>query len=69
MGMTDPYENVWESIEKALSAQSKMILWIAERTLHAKDYLEFVDEFRKKPKDDHSELLDFICKEGTQNEL
>ena len=60
VGMSDPYEKVWESIGKALSAQSKMILWIAERTLSAKDFKEFVDEFTKKPKDNHDELIDFI---------
>ena len=62
--MKDPYEKVWEAIEKALSAQSKMVLWIAERTLSAKDFKEFIDEFKKKPKDDHDELLDFLREEG-----
>ena len=62
--MNDPYEKVWETIEKALSAQSKMILWIAERTLSAKDYKDLTDEFTKKPEDNHDELLDFIRKEG-----
>lgn len=61
--MKDPYEKAWEIIGEALSAQSKMILWIAERTLSAKEFKEFVDEFAKKPKDDHDELLDFIRKE------
>lgn len=60
--MKDPYEKAWESIEKALSTQSKMVLWIVERTLSAKEYMEFVDEFAKKPKDDPDELLDFIRK-------
>lgn len=62
--MKDPYEKAWESIGKALSTQSKMVLWIAERTLSAKDFKEFVDEFAKKPEDNHCELLDFLCKEG-----
>lgn len=56
--MNDPYEKAWESIRKALSAQSKMVLWIAERTLSAKDYKEFIDEFAKKPEDNHDELFD-----------
>ena len=56
--MSDPYEKAWEAIEKALTAQSRMILWIAERTLSAKDFKEFVDEFAKKPKDNHDEMLD-----------
>lgn len=62
--MNDPYEKAWEAIEKALSAQSKMILYIAERTLSAKDFKEFVDEFAKKPKDNDDERLDFIREEG-----
>ena len=61
--MNDPYEKVWESICNALSTQSKIVLWIAERTLSAKDFKEFLDEFAKKPKDNHDELLDFIRKE------
>ena len=63
--MNDPYEKAWESIGKALSEQSKMVLWIAERTLSAKDFKEFVDEFAKKPKDKYDELSDhLIRKEG-----
>ena len=62
--MKDPYKKALESIGKALSTQSKMVLWIAERTLSAKDFKEFVDEFAKKPEDNHDELLDFIRKEG-----
>ncbi len=61
--MKDPYEKAWKSIEKALSTQSKMILWIAERTLSVKDYKEFYDEFTKKPENNHDELIDFIRKE------
>jgi len=61
--MTDPYEKAWESIGKALSTQSKIVLWIAERTLSAKDFKEFLDEFAKKPEDNHDELLDLIFKE------
>jgi hypothetical protein len=41
-----------------------MILWIAERTLSAKEFQEFVNEFAKKPEDNRDELLDFIHKEG-----
>ena len=64
MGMNDPYEKAWESIGKALSAQSKMILWVAERTLSAKDFKEFADEFAKVPEDNHDELLDSIRNGG-----
>jgi len=62
--MTDPYEKVWDSIAAAFKSHTKAIIWIAERTLSAKDYKEFVDEFVKKPKDDHDDLLDFIRKKG-----
>jgi len=62
--MNDPYKKAWESIGKALSTQSKMVLWIAERVLSAKDFKEFVDEFAKKPEDNHDELIDFILKKG-----
>lgn len=61
--MNDPYEKAWEFVGKVLSAQSKMVLWIAERTLSAKDFKEFVDEFAKKLNDNHDELLDFVRKE------
>lgn len=62
--MADPYKNAWESIGKALSEQSKMILWIAERVLSAKEFKEFVDEFSKEPEDKRKEVLDFLIKEG-----
>ena len=58
--MNDPYEKSWEAISKALSTQSKMILWIAERTLSVKDYKDFIDEFAKKPEDKQP----FMRKEG-----
>ena len=66
--MTDPYEKMWESIAKAISAQSEMILWIAERTLSAKEFKELVDEIAKKSEDNHDELLDFLSKEGRRSE-
>lgn len=62
--MNDPYEKAWKAIGKALSEQSKMVLWIAERALSAKEFQEFIDEFAKKPKDNHDELFDFLRKEG-----
>ncbi len=62
--MNDPYEKTWETIGKALSTQSKMILWIAERTLSVKDFKEFIDEFVKKQNDNKDELLDFIHKDS-----
>lgn len=54
--MKDPYEKAFKTIGEAFSTQSKIILWIAERTLSAKDFKEFVDEFAKKPKVNYDEL-------------
>ena len=62
--MNDPYKEVFDAIADSFAKQAKIIGWIAERTLSAKDFKEFVDEFAKKPKDNHDELLDFIRKEG-----
>lgn len=62
--MSDPYKKAWESIVKTLSTESKMILWIAERTLSAKDFQEFINEFTKKPEDNYDELVNFIRKES-----
>lgn len=59
--MTDPYHKVFDDISKALATQTKMIAWIAERTLSVKDYKEFINEFDKKP-NDRNELLDSIRK-------
>lgn len=68
--MKDPYEKVWDNIgnaltahRNALTAHSKMVLWIAERVLSVKDFKEFIDEFTKKA-ENHDELIDFIHKEG-----
>ena len=63
VGMKDPYEKAWNAIIQALNAHGKMVLWIAERTLSAKEFKEFVDEFAEKP-GNHDELLDFLRKEG-----
>jgi hypothetical protein len=60
MVMNNPYEKAWESIGKALSAQSNMILWIAERTLSAKDFKEFVDEFAKASKKENISMSEII---------
>ena len=54
--MKDPYEKAFETIAKEMATQSKIILWIAERTLTAKDFNEFLDEFVKKPKGNYDEL-------------
>ena len=66
--MSDPYQRTFNEIErafgetaKALSKQTKMIVWIAERTLSAKDFREFTEQFSEKT--DSSEVMDFIKKE------
>ena len=64
--MKDPYEKIWEEIGKGFELTIKMIKWIAERTLSAKDYKEFVDEFTEKH--DNHELIDFLRKEGRESE-
>lgn len=61
--MKDPYEKAWDAIGKALAAHGKMICWIAERTLSAKDFKEFINEFMK-PSDDDEDLLEFIRQKG-----
>ena len=65
--MKDTYEKVWEEIGKGFELTIKMIKWIAERTLSAKDYKEFVDNFTEKH-DNHDEVLDFLFKEGRESE-
>lgn len=57
--MKDPYAEVWDEIAKAFQKQTKMISWIAERTLSLKEYREFSDEFAK-PKDHDDELEDIL---------
>lgn len=47
--MKDPYKDVFDAIAKALNANIKMIVWIAEHTLSVNDYKEFIDEFSQKP--------------------
>lgn len=48
MEMKNPYQKPFDDVAKALATQTKMIAWIAERTLSVKDYKEFIDEFAKK---------------------
>ena len=50
--MNDPYKIVFDEIAKAIQKQTKMIAWLAERTMSVKDYLEFTEEFKKKKEDD-----------------
>ena len=62
--MKNPYEKALDAIGKALTTQSKMVLWIAARTLSAKEFEEFIDEFGEKPTNNKDELLDFILKDS-----
>lgn len=57
--MKDLYEKMWDQIVKAFAEHNKMFLWIAERTLSAKDYKEFIDEFTKET-NSRKEILDSI---------
>ena len=50
--MEDPYKKIWEDIAKAFTKESNMIVWLAKRTLTAKEFAEFVDEFSEKKNDD-----------------
>lgn len=53
-GKTDPYKKLYEDLEKAFTKHSNMIAWLARKTLHTKDYLDFMDKFVKPRKDSES---------------
>ena len=40
----------FKDIVKSLNKLSRMIVWVAERTLSAKDFLMFTDEFSEEKK-------------------
>ena len=50
--MNDPIVKVFKDIGKAFIRLSNMILYVAERTLSAKDYIDFVNEFTEKSDED-----------------
>lgn len=50
--MKDPYEKAWDSITKVFNTFIDMIVWIAQRTLTAKEFQEFLDEFNEKSEHD-----------------
>lgn len=48
MRAEDPYQKAFDDIAKAFTKLRDMILWIAKRTLSAKDFEDFVNEFTEK---------------------
>ena len=50
--MNDPYTIMLDEIVKAIQKQTKLILRVAERTMSAKDYIDFLEEFKEKKGDD-----------------
>ena len=62
MVMKDPYQKAFEEISMALAKHTDMIVWIAKRTLSAKEFSEFIDEFSEKT--DRDEVLEFIKNES-----
>ena len=56
--MNDPYKRFHEDIVKAISKQTKMIVWLAKRTLSVKEYMDFVNEFEEKH--DNREMVDSL---------
>ena len=63
--MNDPYIKVFEDIVKVLNKHSKMIEWIAKRTLSVNDFIEFVNKFAEKQESKaKSAFEDWIKGEG-----
>lgn len=58
--MNDPIEKVFKDICKVLTRLSNMIVYVAERTLSAKDYIDFVNEFTEKS--DEDKLIEQLLK-------
>lgn len=58
--MNDPYKKVFDDIVKAFNKHFKMIDYLAQHTLTAKEYIEFANEFSTKTdtnKDSVAELM------------
>ena len=47
--MEDPLKKLYRDIIKNINQLGDMIVWIAERTLTAKEFKEFIDRFSDKP--------------------
>ena len=58
--MTDPFAKVFKDIGKMFTRLSNMIIYVAERTLSAKDYIDFVNEFTEKS--DEDKLIEQLLK-------
>ena len=64
--MNDPYRKLFESINKALTKLSNMIVWLAKRTLSVKDFMDFVDEFEEKQS--NNKIIDELLKDKPHKE-
>ena len=64
--MNDPYKKFFDELSKTLAKLIKMIVFVAERTLSAKEFIEFTEEFKEKP--DHKNMSDLFRKEWEVDE-
>ena len=60
--MKDPYYKIFTDIVKAINKTNERIAWIAKRTLSAKDFMEFIDEFSEKT-EKHEEMIEWMKQE------
>ena len=60
--MNNFYKEAFENIAKSFKKLSDMIIWLAERTLSAKDYKEFAHQFSEKKPDDTKAILKELLK-------
>lgn len=65
--MNDPYKKFVEELSKVLAKLSNMIVYVAERTLSAKEFIEFTEEFKDK-KPDYKNMGDLFRKEWEVDE-
>ena len=64
--MNDPMKKIFEDIGKAFTRLSNMIIYVAERTMSAKDYIDFVNEFTEKS--DEDKLIEQILKSNDKGD-
>lgn len=64
--MNDPFKKLFEDISKTLIKLSNMIVFVAERTLSAKDYMDFIKEFAEKSVED--KLIEQILKSNDKGD-
>lgn len=61
-----PFEKLLKEICEALNKLIKMVIFVAERTLSAKEFTEFTEEFTKKT--DQKNVNDLFSKEWEVDE-